>query len=122
MVIEANDEIDDSVCELCLEELEYCTCATDNLRVLFEKFKETEYLKYDEIHGKDDPTRSDLKAFIKLNELVPGKQNIIMSAEHDKIWLGVELEDLAKVASEADVLYLVRCGVGVDENGLYMFV
>lgn len=122
MIGEANDEIDSTVCEECLESLDFCECAVDALRALFEKFEDTDYLKYHDIHPEDKPSRSDLNAFIKLNELVPGNQNIVMSAEHDKIWLGVELDDLAKVATSNDVLYLVRCGVMVDENGLCMFV
>lgn len=120
---EATDEIDENLCEICLEETDFCECKVNHLRQQFEDFAETEYLEDELISDSDKPTsRRDLNAFIKLHKLVPGKCDIVMSAEHDKIWLDVELEDLAEVATATDVLYLVCCGVLVDDVGLYMHV
>ena len=65
--------------------------------------------------------RRDLCAFVKLNELVEGNCDIISAAEHDQIWLGVELEDLAKVITEKDIIFLVDCGVFISDESLSMF-
>lgn len=69
-----------------------------------------------------DPGRSDLNAFVRLNNLVPGNSDIIAAAEHDTIYLDVSLEQLAEVASEDDVIYLIRHGVCLGGEGLYMHV
>jgi hypothetical protein len=66
--------------------------------------------------------RRDLCAFVKLNELVDSDDDIVSAADHDQIWLGVELEDLAKVITEADIQFLVACGVFISEESLSMFV
>lgn len=66
--------------------------------------------------------RPDINAFILLDKLVPANRNIVCSASHDEIYLDVELEDLAKLASEADLLDLIRSGVRIDDYGLCMFV
>ncbi len=65
--------------------------------------------------------RQDLCAFVKLNELVEGMGDIVSAAEHDQIWLDVELEDLAKVATEKDIEFLCACGVFVEDESLSMF-
>jgi hypothetical protein len=84
----------------------------DEMTALFEK--------HEDIYHKEvyvaSTCRSDLRAFTLLNKLVPGTGDIIDAAEHDQIWLSVSLEDLAKVATEEDVIVLVRCGVIIDEN------
>jgi hypothetical protein len=48
----------------------------------------------------------------------------VTAAEHDEIWLDVDCERLAEIATEVDILYLVRCGVRYDEynKSLQMFV
>lgn len=92
-----------------------------DLRATFEKFEnEREFEKVDQVLTK----RSDLYAFILLDRLVPGTRDIVDHAEHDEIWLSVDCEELAKVASEDDILSLVRCGVCYDdgEESLRMFV
>jgi len=58
-----------------------------------------------------DPGRTDLNAFNYLAKLVPGTKDIVSCAEHDEIWLGVDPKDLAAVATEEDVIYLIRHGV-----------
>lgn len=65
--------------------------------------------------------RPDLCAFVKLNELVGGQYDIVCSAEHDQIWLDVELEELAKAITENDIVFLVACGVFVEDDSLSMF-
>ena len=84
----------------------------EQLRDWFISHQETEYL-----NGWAQRTeRLDLAGFIRLDKLVPGQRDIIVAAEHDQIWLSVSLEDLAGVATEEDVIYLIRCGIMFDEN------
>lgn len=86
----------------------------------FEKHTETHHLA-----GWEKRTdRADLIGFKLLNTLVPGQRDIIAAAEHDMIWLSIELEDLAGVASEDDVIALLRCGIlyDADRESLYMHV
>jgi hypothetical protein len=90
-----------------------------NLEEVFEKFDD-DYLKHDEIEVDSDPAfaltkRSDIRAFLILDRLFPGSSDdIVTAAEHDEIWLDVDVEELAKVATEADIRNLVRCGVCYD--------
>lgn len=82
-----------------------------------------EYLHFERIEKPLHP-RPDICAFLRLHELVPGTRDMVSAAEHDEIFLDVDLEQLAAVATEDDVVYLQRCGVRLDESGdgLAMFV
>jgi hypothetical protein len=68
--------------------------------------------------------RPDVRAFTLLDRLVPGTRDMVASAEHDRIWLDVDLEKLAAVATVDDIIVLIQCGVLYDdeEDSLYMFV
>ena len=80
-----------------------------------------EYLKFDLVVEKKS-SRPDLHAFILLNEIVPGSRDIISAAEHDQFYLDVDYDKLAEVATEAQIIDLIRCGVLFDEgDGLSMF-
>jgi hypothetical protein len=85
---------------------------------------EDEYLEFDRIVVKRS-NRPDLHAFLLLEELVPGKNggDMVVSAEHDQIWLDVEPKKLFKVATEEQLIDLYRCGVMYDEetDSLCMF-
>jgi hypothetical protein len=62
--------------------------------------------------------RPDLCAFLLLDRLVPGDESLIYSIGDGEVFLSVDVEKLAQVATREDVLYLVRCGVswfGVTE-------
>ena len=73
--------------------------------------------KHDDKSYKDQPDGpDDLTAFTLLNRLVPGAHRMISGAEHDQIWLDVDLDELAKVASEDDIITLIRCGVWLDDE------
>lgn len=93
-----------------------------NLEATFEKF-EDEYgnfkLVADPLHA-----RPDLCAFLLLDKLLPGNRDLISVAEHDEIFLDVDIEALSRVASEQDILTLARCGVRLDRglSSLAMFV
>lgn len=74
-----------------------------------------EYLQFDRIKVKLS-NRPDLHALILLDQLVPGEHDIVSAAEHDEIWLSVDPDDLVKVATEAQIVELMRCGVRYDKN------
>lgn len=84
---------------------------------------ESEFLKFEKVENKTSQRR-DLHAFMLLDRLVPGEKDIVGCAEHDEIWLEVDPEELAKVATEEQIIELIRCGVRYDEDteSLAMFV
>ena len=73
-----------------------------------------EFLKFERIENKRS-NRPDLHAFLLLDELCPGDSDMVDGAAHDEIFLGVSLEELAKVITEEQVIELVRCGVRHSE-------
>jgi len=93
-----------------------------DIAATFEKYDD-DFLKFDLVENKTS-YRPDLHAFCLLDRLVPGKGDIVCSAEHDEIWLGVDIDYLAGAATEEEILELVRCGIRFDEgtDSLAMFV
>lgn len=93
----------------------------DELIELFDKAGE--FLKFDRIENPLH-ARPDICAFLRLDQLVPGKRDMVSAAEHDEIFLDVDLEKLAEVATADDVVFLQRCGIRLDDynGGLAMFV
>lgn len=88
---------------------------------LFEEFGD-EFLEFNKVENKLS-TRPDIHAFILLNQLVPGKKDMVSGAEHDEIFLDVNIEELEKVITKEQVIELHRCGVRISEYGcLSMFV
>lgn len=84
---------------------------------------EDDRLTFEEIETKLS-SRPDIHAFILLNQLVPGDRDMVSAAEHDQIWLDVDLEKLAEVATVEHIRQLEAFGVHYDSDydGLYMFV
>lgn len=85
---------------------------------------EVEFLKFERIEKPLHP-RPDICAFLRLHELVPGKsRDMVAAAEHDEIYLDVDPEALAAVATQEDIVYLHRCGVRLssETDSLAMFV
>lgn len=84
---------------------------------------EAEFLKFERVQNKTSG-RADLHAFNLLDKLVPGKSDMVSAAEHDEIWLAVSPDDLAKVATEEQIIDLIRCGVRYDNqtDSLALFV
>lgn len=74
-----------------------------------------EYIKFENIKGPPC-RRPDLCAFLLLDKLVPGERDIVSASKHDEIYLGISTEELAKVATSEDILYLTRCGVRYDSD------
>lgn len=94
-----------------------------DLAKVFEKF-EDDYLTFDKLENQLYP-RPDICAWMILDKLVPAKsRGMVCSAGHDEIWLDVDCEDLAKVATEQDIQNLIRCGIRYSNeyDALCMFV
>ena len=91
-----------------------------DLEATFDKF-EDEYIQFERIENKLH-ARPDIHAFILLDKLVPGDRDMVCAAEHDEIYLDVDTDALALVATEDDILQLVRCGVRLDDDSLAMFL
>jgi hypothetical protein len=89
----------------------------------FERFSD-EYIQFENVENKLS-RRPDMHAFMLLDKLLPGdgKGDMVSAAEHDQIWLEIEPEALARVATPQIVLDLVRCGVSYDDEteSLYLF-
>ena len=94
----------------------------ETFKEIWEK-NDDSYLQFKQVNNKTS-NRSDVHAFNLLDKLVPGITDMVAAAEHDEIFLGVEIEDLAKVITEDQIIELIQCGVRFDENydGLAMFV
>lgn len=91
-----------------------------DLTEIFNKYDD-EYLEFEKVENKLS-SRSDLHAFILLDRLVPGDRDIVTEASHDEIFLDTDIKELAKVATEEDILTLIRCGVRlIDDEYLGMF-
>lgn len=85
-----------------------------------------DFLKFDRIDESQRPySSSDVCAFVYLDRLFPSEKGIDMvaGAEHDEIYLRIEEDQVARL-TDADILYLTRCGVRYDSefSGLAMFV
>jgi hypothetical protein len=95
---------------------------TIDIAAEYEKL-EDERLKFEDVDPKLS-SRPDIHAFILLNQLLPGNRDMVSAAGHDQIWLDVDLEALAEVATVDHIRQLEACGVHYDSDydSLYMFV
>lgn len=94
-----------------------------DLKAAFEKFGD-DFCKFADIEVPLHP-RPDICGFILLDRLCPQpKHDMVSAAEHDEIYLSVSPDQLAEVATEADIQMLSRCGVRYDRHNdcLCMFV
>lgn len=99
----------------------------DQLRQTFDKHCD-EYLQFHRVADKHSK-RPDLHAFILLDSLAPSAgdyttrgEDIVSAANHDEIYLSIDLENLAQVITEQQVIELIRCGVRIEEDSLQMFI
>ena len=64
--------------------------------------------------------RMDVHGMLLLDTLVPSKQkaapDLISCSEHDEVWFETDLEDLAKVITEDQVIEMLRCGIYYDTS------
>jgi len=82
------------------------------------------YLKSKELAPSIMTQRRDLRAFTLIDNLLPGRSgDIVSDAQHDMIWLDVNLDELAEVITEEQIQELIMCGCMVDEDleGLCMY-
>lgn len=94
---------------------------TEYFTSLFEKY-EDDYIQFEKVEHKRS-SRPDIHAFILLNELVPGTEDMVSAAEHDEIYISIDVDKLAEAISEDQAVELIRCGVRMgDYDGLAMFV
>jgi len=81
------------------------------------KLWDKEFLNFDAVASANKHSaRRDLHAFVMLDKLYPSARNIVGHAEHDIIYLDVDLKALAKAISEPDAVDLKRCGVFYSEE------
>lgn len=94
----------------------------DRLRKRFDQFAD-DFSGFDQVENKRS-AHSDIHAFIRLNEILPSHGRIIAAAEHDIIYLNVDVEEFEAIVTDDQILELSRCGVMCDEegDGLGMFV
>lgn len=90
-----------------------------DVKELFEKHNE-EFLKFDRIN---EPLSScpDLCAMMYMMNFLTMKQrerhnDIISCSEHDEIFFSIDVDYFSEIASESDVIYLIRCGVRYSEE------
>lgn len=88
---------------------------------IFAEF-EGEFLKFERVEKKLN-NRPDIHAFLMLDGLFPGDRDIISGAEHDIVWLDIDVERLSHVATKEQLRDLSRCGVHYDSetDSLAMF-
>lgn len=95
---------------------------TMNIKDIFDKYKEHEFLKFDRIKKKKS-NRRDLHAFILLDSLFPEKRNIVSIAGHGTLYLKINFKQ-AQTLTEKSVIELLRCGVRYSyyncNNSFYM--
>jgi len=95
-----------------------------DLQEVWDKYDD-EYLNF-KVVSNPLHNRPDIAAFLLLDKLIPENfdgKDMVCGASHDEIFLDTDVEELAKVATEEDVLTLVRCGVKlIDGDYLAMFV
>lgn len=88
---------------------------SNRLYELFEKHNDI-YLKFEEVIENPRSRRPDLHAFLLLDELMPENRDIVNAAEHDVIYLDIDVDELEKVVSEDHIKELVACGVSFDSE------
>ena len=93
-----------------------------DLREFFEEHND-EFLKFDRVKNNLS-NRADLHAFLLLDKLFPSTHNLVASADHDEIFLDVDSDKLAEVATEEQLIDLHRCGVFLfqEYDSIGMFV
>jgi hypothetical protein len=94
---------------------------------LIELFDEFANMPYDEtcFEKIENPMHCcpDVCAFLMLQAIAGGTDNMVSGAEHDEIYLSVDLDDVLDSCPTKEWLKdLYRCGVMVNYNGFSMYV
>lgn len=80
-----------------------------DLKETFEKYND-DFLRSQDI-ATPLSKRPDLHAFLLLDQICPGAQDIVSASAHDEFWLSIDCAQLAEVITEDQVRDLIRCGV-----------
>lgn len=92
----------------------------EEIEKLFEKYSDDgEYLEFDRVKNKLS-NRPDLHAFMLLDSLFPGTEDIVVAAEHDEFWLSITNEDIESLKKH-QICELVRYGVRMEDDSLCLF-
>lgn len=98
-----------------------------DVKELFEKH-DGEYIKFDRIRNPPSSC-PDLCAMLYMSHFLTMRQkeknfNMLSHTSHDVVFFCVDVDYFSEVATEEDVIYLLRCGVGYDSSGegLFMFM
>jgi hypothetical protein len=83
--------------------------------------KDEEFIRFERVEHKLS-NRPDIHAFLLLDQLCPGTRDMVSAAEHDEIYLDVDVKELLERATDEQLIDLHRCGVRAGDNGLAMFV
>ncbi len=86
----------------------------DEMKELFDKH-EDEYLCFEGVENKLS-NRPDIHAFILLDKIQPKGRDMVSAADHDEIYLDTDVEEFAMIATESQVVELIRCGLRFDEG------
>ncbi len=86
-----------------------------DVKETFAKFENEEFLKFNQVVNKMSQ-RADINAFLLLDRLMPSDGDIIAAAEHDIIYLDANINKLAEIATEENIVELIRCGVMYDNE------
>lgn len=73
-----------------------------DIKAAFERHND-EYLEFERIEHPAN-RRPDICAFLLLDALVPGTDDIVSASAHDEFFLSTDIEALANVATDADIL------------------
>ena len=90
----------------------------EEIKEVFESFNDDYICNSGIVNRKSN--RPDLCAFLILDELFPSNSDVVCGADHDVIYLGLSEEQICSLSDEI-IHDLIRCGVSIDSDGLYMF-
>jgi len=80
-----------------------------------EEHDNEEHGEFERVENPLHPRR-DVCALLLLERLAPVKYKAIGGAYHDEIYFAADPENVAEVATEEELLTLIRCGVLYDED------
>lgn len=103
----------------------------DEMLEIYNEYAESS--KFDNFENMPDEDklhiRADLHAFLLLDKIymrIPSKSKddrMIRAAEHDAIYLSIDLDNIAEVITKDEIISLAKAGVSFsDYDGLYMFI
>lgn len=88
---------------------------TNQFLALFEAHAD-KYLEFHPYVSQPRSQRPDLHAFLLIDELCPGKTNLISASEHDEFYLAITLDELCEKINETQLIELIACGVRYDRG------